>query len=281
MRKRPLKRRWALLALLLILLVWTLWGNKALLLHEITVSASRIPPELAGFRIAQVSDLHNDEFGNGNAKLVQMIAAAEPDIIAITGDLVDSRRTDIDVALDFVQEAVKIAPVYYVTGNHEARIAEYDELKAGLEKAGAVVLADEAVQIEWGGGALTLVGLNDPAFGSAADVADMVSGKLRVLAGQAGGYTVLLSHRPELFETYVGCGVDLALCGHAHGGQFGLPLLGGLVAPDQGLFPQYDAGLYTEGDTNMVVSRGIGNSIIPLRFNNRPEVVLVELQPAA
>ena len=91
------------------------------------------------------------------------------------------------------------------------------------------------------------------------------------------GYTILLSHRPELFETYVDCDVDLILSGHAHGGQFRLPFIGGLIAPNQGLFPKYDAGLYTDKNTNMIVSRGLGNSIIPLRFNNCPEIVLVEL----
>ncbi len=86
----------------------------------------------------------------------------------------------------------------------------------------------------------------------------------------------MLSHRPELFETYVNCGVDLVLSGHAHGGQFRLLFIGGLIA-NQGLFPKYDAGLCTKGDTNMIVSRGLGNSIIPIRFNNRPEIVLLKL----
>ena len=109
------------------------------------------------------------------------------------------------------------------------------------------------------------------------EVPAMVSTKLKNMLEQDTGYSILLSHRPELFETYVDCGVDLALCGHAHGGQFRLPFVGGLVAPDQGLFPRYDAGLFTDGNTSMVVSRGLGNSIIPIRFNNRPEIILIEL----
>ncbi|MGB4138298.1 MAG: metallophosphoesterase, partial [Saccharofermentanales bacterium] len=101
--------------------------------------------------------------------------------------------------------------------------------------------------------------------------------KLHELMKENDGFTVLLSHRPELFDVYVDCGVDLVLSGHAHGGQFRLPFVGGIVAPDQGLFPKYDAGLYAAESTNMIVSRGIGNSIIPFRFNNRPEVVLIVL----
>ena len=104
----------------------------------------------------------------------------------------------------------------------------------------------------------------------------MVSTKLKNMLEQDTVYSVLLSHRPELFETYVACGVDLILSGHAHGGQIRLPIVGGIIAPDQGLFPKYDAGLFTDGNTNMIVSRGLGNSIIPIRFNNRPEVILVE-----
>ena len=108
----------------------------------------------------------------------------------------------------------------------------------------------------------------------------MVSTKLNTLMEQETAYAILLSHRPELFETYAACGVDLVLSGHAHGGQFRLPFIGGLIAPNQGLFPKYDAGLFTDGNTNMIVSRGIGNSIIPIRFNNRPEIVLLELRAA-
>lgn len=251
------------------------------MVSTIIISSSRIPSAFSGFRIAQVSDLHNAEFGKNNTRLLQMLSENTPDIIVITGDLVDSQHTDIDIALDFVKEAVQIAPVYYVTGNHEASLSQYDKLRTGLETIGVAVLEDKAIQLEHDGEKITLIGLSDPVFTIRGDmfgeVPAMVSTKLSDLMDVENSYTILLSHRPELFETYVNCDVDLVLSGHAHGGQFRLPFVGGLVAPDQGLFPKYDAGLYTDGNTNMVVSRGIGNSIIPLRFNNRPEIVFVEL----
>lgn len=265
----------------ILLAIWTLWGNTALEVSEITISSSRIPPAFSGFRIAQVSDLHNAEYGEDNVKLLQLLSECDPDVIVITGDLVDASRTDIDVALAFAGEAVRIAPTYYVTGNHEAAISQYDVLKSGLEAAGVIVLEDEAVSLERNREFITLIGLSDPDVTIKGDllgeVPAMVSTKLGNLMGGEGGYTILLSHRPELFETYMSSSVDLVLSGHAHGGQFRLPFVGGLIAPNQGLFPKYDAGLYTEGNTNMVVSRGLGNSIIPIRFNNRPEIVVVEL----
>lgn len=268
--------------LLLILVVWTIWGNTALTVSTVVISGSRIPLSFSGFRIAQVSDLHNDEFGKNNMELLQLLSESTPDIIVITGDLVDSQHTDMDIALDFAKEAVQIAPVYYVTGNHEAWIQQYGKLKADLEKIGVTVLEDEAVQLEQGDEKVTLVGLSDPDFTINDDmfggVPAMVGAKLGELTDIEESYTVLLTHRPELFETYADCDIDLVLSGHAHGGQFRLPFVGGLIAPDQGIFPKYDAGLYTDGNTNMVVSRGIGNSVIPLRFNNRPEIVLVELK---
>lgn len=270
-----------ILSTVFLVIIWTIWGNTALMMSTITISSNRIPTVFSGFRLAQVSDLHNAEFGEKNTELLKLLSESGSDIIVITGDLIDTQRTDVEVALNFVQESVKIAPTYYVTGNYEAASPQYDTLKAGLQAVGGVVLEDETVCLERDGETIVILGLVDPDFTLKGDlfneVPAMVSTKLRNLIGDEDGYTVLLSHRPELFETYVACGVDLVLSGHAHGGQFRLPLIGGLVAPNQGLFPKYDAGLYTDGSTNMVVSRGIGNSIIPFRFNNRPEIVLVEL----
>ena len=266
--------------ILLILIVWTAWGNAALELNTYTISSRGLPDAFDGYRIAQVSDLHNAEFGDGNQRLLDMLREAEPDMIAITGDLIDSRKTNIAVALAFAEEAVRIAPCYYVSGNHEARVPEYRELKAGLEAAGVTVLDDARAEIEISGKSITIIGVNDPSFLADYLTSDaaVMDRKLSELSSEDASFTILLSHRPELFDTYAAHEMDLVLTGHAHGGQFRLPLIGGLIAPNQGLFPKYDDGLYSEGNTNMIVSRGLGNSIIPFRFNNRPEVVLIELK---
>lgn len=266
--------------ILLILIVWTAWGNAALELNTYTISSRGLPDAFDGYRIAQVSDLHNAEFGDGNQRLLDMLREAEPDMIAITGDLIDSRKTNIAVALAFAEEAVRIAPCYYVSGNHEARVPEYRELKAGLEAAGVTVLDDARVEIEISGKSITIIGVNDPSFLADYLTSDaaVMDRKLSELSSEDASFTILLSHRPELFDTYAAHDMDLVLTGHAHGGQFRLPLIGGLIAPNQGLFPKYDDGLYSEGNTNMIVSRGLGNSILPFRFNNRPEVVLIELK---
>ena len=266
--------------ILLILIVWTAWGNAALELNTYTISSRGLPDAFDGYRIAQVSDLHNAEFGDRNQRLLEMLREAEPDMIAITGDLIDSRKTNIAVALAFAEEAVKFAPCYYVSGNHEARVSEYQDLKTGLEAAGVTVLDDAQVKIEVSGESITIIGVNDPSFHADYLTSDaaVMDRKLSELFSEDAGFAILLSHRPELFDTYVALDMDLILTGHAHGGQFRLPLIGGLIAPNQGLFPKYDDGLYSEGNTNMIVSRGLGNSIIPFRFNNRPEVVLIELK---
>lgn len=268
-------------AVLLALIIWTAWGNTALELNTYTISSERLPEAFDDYRIAHVSDLHNAEMGKDNEKLLDMLRETEPDIIAITGDIIDSRNTNIDIALQFTKAAMEIAPCYYVTGNHEARVYEYDELRDGLIEQGVVVLDDERIELELSCETIALLGVNDPSFQTDylfGDSETVMQGKLQEISDEENDFTILLSHRPELFGVYSDSNMDLVLSGHAHGGQFRLPFVGGLVAPNQGLFPKYDAGLYTEENTNMIVSRGIGNSILPFRFNNRPEVILIVLQ---
>ena len=265
-----------LFVLIVLLTIWIAWGNTALELNSHRITSDKLPSAFDGFKIAQVSDLHNTEIGEDNEKLLSMLNEATPDIIVITGDLLDLRNTKMDIALSFSEQAIKIAPCYYITGNHEAYVDEYEEFKDSLIELGVVVLDDTKTEIELSGEKITLVGVGDPSF-SWTDNETLINDKLNELICEQDGYTILLSHRPELFKTYVKHNVDLVFSGHAHGGQFRIPFVGGVIAPNQGLFPKYDAGIYTEGKTTMVVSRGIGNSIIPFRVNNRPEVVLVEL----
>ena len=259
------------------LLIWLLWANSSPAATQVTVASGALPEAFEGFKIAHVSDLHNAVFGRKNEKLLSLIRAAEPDIIAITGDLIDSRHTDIDSALAFVEAAAEIAPVYYVTGNHESRL-DFDEIEPRLIAAGARVLRNEAEDIGRGGERIRLAGIDDPSFIRTGGTAEeRAAAELEQLGDGGGTFNVLLAHRPELVEVYAEYGAGLVLSGHAHGGQVRLPLLGGLYAPGQGLLPEYDSGLYSLGETQMVVSRGLGNSVAPLRVNNRPELVIVTL----
>lgn len=280
------KRRGVLTALLAILaafFIWVYWGNTSIQTTQISINSGKIPASFNGFRIAQVSDLHNAEFGENQSKLLQMVKNISPDMIAVTGDLIDSSHTDVEKAMDFINGAVKIAPVYYVTGNHEAWTDKYENLKEQMTKSGVIILSDQGITIKRNGSLIWLLGLNDPDFTIKHDMfgedAAMIDTKLKDMQKQSvnGEYTILLSHRPELFDVYVTNNIDLVLSGHAHGGQIRLPFIGGLVAPNQGLFPKYTAGVYEKNQTNMVVSRGLGNSIAPVRINNRPELVVITL----
>lgn len=269
----------SLAAVAAVLVPWTIWGNITVGTTQYTVASSRLPAAFDHYRMVVVSDFHNAEYGDHNRQLIRQIAAEQPDSIVFTGDLLDSRHPNLAIVEDLIRELTAVAPCYYVTGNHEARLgSQFQELEQLLLAHSIVVLHDEAVPLTRNGETIQLVGLDDPDFTdrNASIQQSMLETKLRNL-NLTTDYRILLSHRPEYFDAYVAAEIDLALCGHAHGGQFRLPLVGGLVAPNQGFFPKYDAGVYTEQGTTMIVSRGVGNSILPVRFNNRPELVSVEL----
>ncbi|MGO5022211.1 metallophosphoesterase [Lawsonibacter sp. LCP25S3_G6] len=258
---------------------WLWWGNRAVMVHTISVTDRNLPHAFEGFRIAQISDLHNEVFGAGNGQLLTLLAETKPDVIVITGDLIDSRHTDVDAALEFARGAVELAPVYYVPGNHESRLPEeFWMLERSLDQMGVHVLRGERAILTRQGAAIALIGVDDPTFQdkNSARWPELLEAELERLRDEEL-YSILLIHRPELLETYAKAGMNLVFSGHAHGGQVRLPFVGGVIAPNQGFFPQYDGGLYTLGDTQMVVSRGLGNSLVPLRVNNRPEIVLAEL----
>ena len=242
------------------------------------VTNTSISQDFDNFKIVHISDLHNH---NWKGKLVTKIKKEKPDIIVITGDLVDSSKPNFDLALDLINNTKHLAPIYYVTGNHEAWLSDYQGLKVRLEKAGVNMLDDKSMFIEKGQSLIQIVGISDPDFdqsGSANYIqASLIEDKLTHLINK-DFYNILLSHRPEHFLSYVSKDVDLVLSGHAHGGQVRLPFIGGLIAPNQGFLPQYTSGIYSERDTSMVVSRGLGNSIIFIRVNNTPELVVIRLK---
>lgn len=270
-----------ILFLIAFITIWTVWGNITVKTTSFNIVNDSIPKSFDGTKIAHISDLHNAQFGKDNSVLINILKSEKPNIIAITGDLVDYEHTDIDVAISFIKEAVNIAPCYYVTGNHEAWLgAKYSILEEQLINCGVIVLHNQTIRIEKEDEYIQIIGIDDPdyaknefIFGSSSDVITKEIEKSLM----TDGYKILLSHRPEMFKIYVEKNIDLILCGHAHGGQFRLPFIGGLIAPDQGFLPEYDAGSYNDGKSTMIVSRGIGNSIIPIRFNNRPEIVFINL----
>lgn len=267
------KKRLIDLAIVLAVLLFCWFENKHLTVTYYSYESSKLAQAFDGFRIVQISDLHNASFGFDNKNLLQKIKKLEPDIIVITGDIVDANHTNVDVAVDFAREAAKVCPAYYITGNHEDWLEEDEKelLIAQLREAGVICLEDEVIQIERDKSSFFLIGLND---------ASLIGGTLSGLVSDLGEdeLKILLAHEPQYLERYSKCHVDLVLSGHAHGGQFRLPFVGGLVAPNQGFFPEYTEGTHTEGDTTMIISRGLGNSIIPVRLFNLPEIVCVDLK---
>lgn len=279
MKSKHLRRLPAAALVILALLAFSWWQNNGLMVTEYEYILPAEQAQLDGVRVAQISDLHSKDFGGA---LERLLEEQVPDVVVLTGDLVDLRDTDYTTALELAQAAARLGPTFYVPGNHEASLiwsGKYAQLREGLEQAGVRVLENEAETIEIGAGTLNLIGLLDPGFYDAdLDMAaGLLSQELTQLV-QPGQLNILLAHRPSLIAAYAQGGADLVFSGHAHGGQVRLLFVGGLVAPDEGWFPQYTSGLYSTGDTVEVVSRGLGNSIVPQRVFNRPELVVVTLR---
>lgn len=274
MKLKKRSRIYLFLTGMLLLFFWMFWGNRTIQVSQVEITDAEVPDAFIDFKIAHLSDIHDKNWGE---TLIAPIQEENPDIIVITGDLIDSNEPDIYSASLLIEELNKIVPIYFVTGNHEAWSGHYDTLKESLLNQSVNILDNEAIVLQRNGEELLLLGLKDSAFATEDEHSLTIEARVQELSGQFDGFKLLLAHRPELFESYVRNDLNLVLSGHAHGGQFRLPFIGGLIAPDQGLFPEYTSGVYEKNKTKMVVSRGLGNSIIPLRFNNRPELIFIEL----
>ena len=238
-----------------------------------------LPKAFDGFAIAHISDLHNRDFG---CELIKKTEENKPDIIVITGDMIHIEKQTA-AAEKFAMGAVQLAPVYYVPGNHEKVLKCYPEFIEFLRGTGVRVLENEYAEIERGDEKIALLGMNDPAFfekGKTDFLIELNNRKAQI--DESGiGFTVLLSHRPELFPRYAEAKIDLSLCGHTHGGHVRLPLIGAFYAPNQGLFPKYADGKFAKNGKVMIISKGLGKSSWVPRFCNPPELTIEVLHSAA
>ena len=254
--------------------IFLVFENKKITVSNYTINAPKAGSKFNGFKIVQISDLQNTRFGKGNKRLIKIIKNLKPDIIVVTGDIVDCHRTDVYCALNFAHDISSICPSYYVCGNHEGVLGNYEKLCGDLKKAGLTVLNNESVYYD-DYKKIRLTGLTDPYFGYIDDMNGFLKSQI---AKDKNAFNIVLSHRPQFIDMYSNSQSDIVFSGHAHGGQIRLPFIGGLLAPDQGMFPKYTNGVHNLKNTKLVISRGLGNSVFPQRLFNRPEVVCVKLK---
>ncbi|MBE6847414.1 MAG: metallophosphoesterase [Ruminococcus sp.] len=261
-----------------ILIPVCVFSNTHLTVTEYDFAHADIPEGFEGYRIVHLSDLHNAVFGENDEKLIGKITELAPDLIVLTGDMIDaSNHTDYDKALLLMKQLPDIAPTYYVFGNHELELPKDKtaEFVAMAEVCGVHYLNDEQTVLQAeNGDEITLIGLNDRSLDTLT-LHHMVEWEYR------RKFHLVLAHEPQLLSHYAKADVDLILSGHAHGGQFRLPFVGGLYAPDQGLFPKMTEGLHEKNGTAMIISRGLGNSAFPVRLGNFPEIVCITLHTQA
>ena len=259
--------------------VYCKYQNNMLTVTEHEIADERLPASFDGFKIVQISDFHNPRSDFLKESVLEETIRLSPDIIVLTGDFIDSRKPKPGISLDFARELVKIAPVYFAPGNHEARIPEiYEPFEEELRSIGVRVLRNSSEKINLHGEEINIIGIDDATFYGKEDKYISIAGAIAETIYDKELFTITLSHRPEVFSVYTDAEQDLVFSGHVHGGQFVIPYLGGLYMPSEGFFPDYWSGVYIEDSTTMVVSRGIGNSVFPIRINNRPELICVTLR---
>ncbi|MBR6771714.1 MAG: metallophosphoesterase [Lachnospiraceae bacterium] len=241
-------------------------------------------------RAVMLSDLHDKKYGRDNQKLLQAIDGVAPDLVLIGGDMVtaNGEKTDDTVAMGLIKQLAKKYPVYYGMGNHEYRIKimpetygdRYERYKRELKACGVRMLENERVFLPRLN--LEICGVEiDRTYYKRFKHKQMKGDYLPGLLGRSRQdcFELLLAHNPDYFKEYAAWGADLVLSGHIHGGVVKVPFLGGLISPMMHLFPKYDGGRFEEGDSSMILGRGLGMHTIPLRFLNPGELVVLHLEP--
>lgn len=278
-----------------------LYNNYHIVTTEYEYPSFSVPKEMDGYTIVQISDLHNQLFGIDDSSIFKKIEDCGPDIIVVTGDVVDLSHTNFGLAEMFFKGAVDIAPVYYISGNHEKWLSEkksarYEEFIQNIKGYGVNCIDDETIEI----GDVKLVGVSEWSLGNRINISpDSTSGDATpgnsIIASETNDsgdisndsnsnnttskkLIIMLAHEPQYVSSYEEAGADLVLVGHNHGGQIVIPGKGGLVSADFEFFPELCEGEHRFGDTTMIISRGLGNSLFPVRINNYPEIVKVVLR---
>ncbi|MFA5340641.1 MAG: metallophosphoesterase [Clostridia bacterium] len=261
--KKLIKTILICITVIVLLIPFIIWENNSLVVTEYNKYSSKLSDTFDSFTIVHLSDLHSKNYDGRGATLVSSL---NPDIIIITGDLIDKNDKSLEVVSEFVKRVTNIAKVYFVTGNHENLSSLYPSLIDIFNNYGVTVLNNEQQEIYIGDESINIFGYSDTEYGINTDI---------VL--DTDDFNLVLCHKPYAPEIFNTINADLVLCGHAHGGQVRLPFIGGLIAPDQGIFPEYSEGMHNFSNTSVIISRGLGNSIFPFRLFNRPEIVVVKL----
>ena len=280
-KRHPILRRLTALALAAVCCVlFFRWSNTAIQTERFTFASSRLPDHFDGFTIVLLSDLHGAVFGEDNAPLLEAVAQAEPDLIAVTGDILDRfRETPVSYAAHLGSQLSAIAPTYFVTGNHDWAMgtAVAEELKDALRQSGVTVLSNDTLALWQGDERILLSGIDDPNGYADQKSPAQVADELLAAYGE-NDFRLLLAHRNDRFaREYAPLGYDLTLSGHGHGGLIRLPFTDGLLGTNHDFFPTFTAGFYTVDGAEVLVSRGLGNSGPSFRLFNRPEVAVVTL----
>ena len=255
--------------------------NKKLKVRKTTLKFNKLPQAFDNFKIAQVSDIHCDRVGLSDLSFIKKIKDFNPDMIVITGDILDSYNNDMDIAYNILSQLAIVAPCYFVSGNHELRLPEeYKKLINIMKKLNVTYMHNSNLLITKNNESINLVGVEDYNFFKNEDKLNHRANFIKTLEElySSNHFNILLSHRPEKFPIYAEAKYELIFSGHAHGGQWRVPFVGGIFSPSQGFFPKYTNGNYVLKDSTMIVSQGLGNSSFPIRINNRIELVLATLK---
>lgn len=241
------------------------------------LKSDKIPDEFNGFKILQISDFHRGTFNGGVEAVIKKVDKIKPDIITLTGDLMDEGYEDTSSVQNLVAQLVKIAPVYSVSGNHDKWYTGFNDLQDMMSKYGVKNLENKKDVIKLGDEHISILGIADPRVWEPKQAEDYVKSNMKKLAPD-NGFNLLLFHRANMFDTVKTGGYQLILSGHMHGGQFQIPFIGGLRSPHGEWFPKFTDGRYVENGSTMIVSRGLGNVVIIPRLLNPPELVLITLK---